>query len=71
MQISSKQKMIRLAAGSIFAAGSVFIPAAVAGAEGEGDAVAPSVPHKAPPELPDMPTDPAEGLPVPVPGHGS
>jgi hypothetical protein len=74
MQISAKQKLIRLAAGSIFAAGTVLIPAAVASAEGEGGgagALVPSLPNKAPHPLPDeIPTDPAEGLPVPVPGHG-
>jgi hypothetical protein len=55
MQVSTKKKLLRLAAGSIFAAGAVFVPAA--------DAVA-----KAPPELPNLPTDPAEGLPLPLPG---
>ncbi|HEX2267672.1 MAG TPA: hypothetical protein VHI97_05660 [Actinomycetota bacterium] len=66
MQISAKQKLIRLAAGSMFAAGAAFIPAAVASAE------ATSLPTKAPHPLPDeVPTDPAEGLPVPEPGHGS
>lgn len=64
MRISTKQRMLRLAAGSIFAAGSVFIPAAVAGADSDAERVA-----KAPPELPDIPTDPAEGLPLPNPGN--
>jgi hypothetical protein len=65
MQISAKQKLIRLAAGSMFAAGTVLIPGAVASAE------TPILPSKAPHPLPDeVPTDPAEGLPVPVPGHG-
>ncbi|HYH49439.1 MAG TPA: hypothetical protein VEG38_07810 [Acidimicrobiia bacterium] len=67
MQISTKQKLLRVAAGSIFAAGAVFIPAAAATAEGEAG----RVDIKGPPQLPDMPTDPAEGLPVPIPGHGS
>ena len=66
MQISAKQKLLRLAAGSIFAAGTVLIPAAVASAEGEAGRLG----VKAPPEMPDIPTDPAEGLPVPLPGHG-
>ncbi len=66
MQISAKQRLLRLAAGSVFAAGAVLIPATVASAEGEGGRTI----LKAPPELPDIPTDPAEGLPVPIPGHG-
>jgi hypothetical protein len=64
MQISTKQKLLRVAAGSIFAAGAAFIPTAAANAESEAGRIA-----KAPPELPDMPTDPAEGLPVPNPGN--
>lgn len=63
MQISVKQRLVRLAAGSIFAAGTVLIPAAVASAEVDGG-------RKAPPELPNIPTDPIEGLPVPIPGGG-
>jgi hypothetical protein len=64
MQISAKQKLLRTAAGSIFAAGTVFIPTAVASAEVEDGRAG----LKAPPELPDVPTDPVEGLPVPLPG---
>ena len=73
MQTSAKQKMIRLAAGSVFAAGTVLIPAAVASAEGESGHATPSLPNKAPHPLPDdFPTDPAEGLPLPQPpGAGS
>lgn len=64
MQISAKQRLLRLAAGSIVAAGTVLIPTTVASAEVEGGRAG----LKAPPELPDMPTDPIEGLPVPLPG---
>jgi hypothetical protein len=71
MQTSAKQKVIRLAAGSIFAAGTVLIPATVASADGETGAAS-SLPSKAPHPLPDeIPTDPAEGLPVPHPGGDS
>ena len=66
MQISAKQKLLRLAAGSVFAAGTVLIPATVATAEGEGGA--PGVPAPTPPNIP---TDPSEGLPVPIPGGGA
>jgi hypothetical protein len=62
MQISAKQRLLRVAAGSIFAAGTVLIPAAVASAEIDGV-------RKGPPQLPpNVPTDPIEGLPVPLPG---
>ena len=72
MQISAKQTLIRLAAGSIFAASTVLIPAAVASADGEIGGATPSLPNKAPHPLPDVPTDPAEGLPLPQPpGAGS
>jgi hypothetical protein len=64
MQISTKQRLLRLAAGSMFAAGTVFIPAAVASAETEaGRAEA-----KAPSPWPELPTPP-EGVPHP-PGGG-
>jgi hypothetical protein len=66
MQISAKQRLLRLAAGSIFAAGTVLIPAAVASAEDESGRVGAKAPR-----LPDIPTDPIEGLPVPIPGGGS
>jgi hypothetical protein len=73
MQTSAKHGLLRLAAGSIFAAGTVFIPAAVAsaGSEAQGaGAPAPSLPNKGPYPLPDeIPTAPAEGLPVPIPGE--
>lgn len=62
MQISAKQRLLRLAAGSIFAAGTVFIPVALASPEGEGGRAGAKAPR-----LPDVPTDPAEGLPVPLP----
>ena len=65
MQISPKQSLLRLAAGSIFAAGTVLIPTAVASADVDGARAG----LKAPPQLPDIPTDPAEGLPVPLPGE--
>ena len=70
MQSSSKQKMLRLVAGSMFVAGTVFGTTAVASAEGEGGGVggAPGVPA---PSLPNIPTDPSEGLPVPIPGGGA
>ena len=70
MQISSKQKLVRLVAGSMLAAGTTFGTAAVAGAEGEGGGGggAPGVPAPAPPNIP---TDPSEGLPVPLPGGGA
>jgi len=64
MQISTKQRFLRAAAGSIFAAGTMLIPAAAASADSDAGRVA-----KAPPELPDVPTDPAEGLPIPNPGN--
>jgi hypothetical protein len=72
MQISAKQRLLGLAAGSILAAGTVLIPAAVASAADDGGRVGakvPSLPSKGPYPLPDeIPTDPAEGLPVPIPG---
>jgi hypothetical protein len=64
MQISAKHRLSRVVAGSILAAGTVLIPPAVAGAEvedGRGGL-------KAPPQLPDVPTDPVESLPLPTPG---
>lgn len=66
MQISAKQRLLRLAAGSVLAAGTMLIPATVASADSDAG----RIDVKAPPEMPDIPTDPAEGLPVPVPGHG-
>lgn len=65
MQISTKQRFLRAAAGSIFAAGTVLIPAAAASADSEGHLT------KGPPEMPELPTDPAEGLPIPNPGNDS
>ena len=70
MQISSRQKMLRLVAGSIFAAGTVLIPATVATAEGDGGG-GPGGPGVPAPALPNIPTDPSEGLPVPLPGGGA
>ncbi len=64
MQISAKHKSLRMAAGSILAVGTVLIPSAVASAEVEDGRAG----LKAPPQLPDGPTDPIEGLPVPLPG---
>ena len=68
MQTTSKHKVLRLAAGSIIAACSVFGTAGLAFADdkGGGDDKDP----KPPPSLPNLPTDPGEGLPVPVPGGG-
>lgn len=65
MQISAKQRLHRLAVGSIFAAGMVLIPGAVASADGEdGDAGIKA------PRLPDeVPTDPIED-PIPDNGEG-
>ena len=69
MQISSKQKLLRLVAGSMFVAGTVFGTAAMASAEGEGGGgEGPGIPA---PALPNIPTDPSEGLPVPIPGGGA
>ncbi len=68
MQTSSKHKLLRLAAGSIIAACSVFGTAGLAAADGDpgnGDKD-----PKPPPSLPNLPTDPSEGLPVPIPGGG-
>lgn len=65
MQISAKQRLLRLAAGSIFAAGTVLIPVAVASAESDAGRAAAKAPR-----LPDMPTDPSEGIPVPNPPGG-
>jgi len=74
MQVSAKQKVFRIAAGSLLAACSVFGAAGAAGAEegGGGDDRAgggsdPGVPQPVPPNIPD---DPGEGLPIPLPGGG-
>ena len=64
MQTTSKHKVLRLAAGSILAACSVFGTAGFAFANGDDKD------PKPPPSLPNLPTDPGEGLPVPVPGGG-
>ena len=75
MQTTTKQQLLRVAAGSIFAVGTVLVPAAVASAASESapaDALAPNVPSKGPHPLPDeFPTDPAEGVPIPNPGTDS
>lgn len=66
----SKQKWIKLAAGSMLAACSIFGTVSAAGAEGDGGGggAEPGLPQPAPPNIPD---DPSEGLPVPVPGGGA
>lgn len=64
MQISAKQRLTHLVAGSMFAAGAVLVPTAMASADVEDGRAG----LKAPPQLPDVPTDPVESLPVPLPG---
>jgi hypothetical protein len=65
MQISTKQRLLRLAAGSIFAAGTAFIPFAVASAEIDAGRAA----AKAPSPWPELPTPP-DGVPHPPGGGG-
>jgi hypothetical protein len=63
----SKQKFLRVAAGALIAASSVFGAVGVAGAEpGGGKDPAPNPP----PGGPTIPKHPGEGLPVPLPGGG-
>ena len=62
---TSMQKVLRLAAGSMIAACSIFGTAGLAAAD-EGTDPAP----QPPPGGPNLPTDPSEGLPVPLPGGG-
>lgn len=69
MQTSSMQKIVRLAAGSIIAACSIFGTAGLAAAEGEGGGDKDPI-TQPPPGGPNLPTDPSEGLPVPIPGGG-
>jgi hypothetical protein len=70
MQTSSIHKALRLAAGSMIAACSIFGTAGLASADdkgGDGDKDPITQP---PPGGPNLPTDPSEGLPVPIPGGG-
>ena len=65
MRTSSKHKVLRLAAGSLIAACSMF-GTAYADNNGGGKDPAPNPP----PGGPTIPKNPGEGLPVPLPGGG-
>lgn len=69
MRITSKQ-LRKLTAGSLIAACSIFGTAGLAGAEGEGGGGS-TPPDEGPgPSLPNIPENPSEGLPIPLPGGG-
>jgi hypothetical protein len=69
MQTSAKQKVFRLAAGSLLAAGSIVGTAGLAAAEEGGGGKDPA--PNPPPGGPTIPKHPGEGLPVPLPGGGA
>ena len=69
MQTSPKHKVLRLAAGSLLAACSIFGTAGLAHADGEGGGGKDPAPNP-PPGGPTIPKHPGEGLPVPIPGGG-
>lgn len=71
MRHTSKHKMLRIAAGSLLAAGSMFGTAGMAFAEGEGGGGS-TPPDEGPgPSIPNLPENPIEeGLPIPLPGGG-
>ena len=71
MQTSPKQKVLRLAAGSLLAAFTVLGTAGLAFADGEGGGGGQKDPlPNPPPGGPTIPKNPGEGLPVPLPGGG-
>jgi hypothetical protein len=65
---TSKQKVLRLAAGSLIAACSMFGTAALADEGGDGGGKDPA--PNPPPGGPTIPKNPGEGLPIPLPGGG-
>jgi hypothetical protein len=68
MRTSPTQKVLRLAAGSLLAACTVFGTAGLANADGGGGGKDPA--PNPPPGGPTIPKHPGEGLPVPIPGGG-
>jgi len=68
MRTTPTQKLLRLAAGSIFAASMVLGGAGLAHAD-EGGGGKDPLPNP-PPGGPTIPKHPGEGLPVPIPGGG-
>lgn len=68
MRTPTMQKVLGLAAGSLIAACSIFIPAGSAFGEGDGGGKDPA--PNPPPGGPTIPKNPGEGLPVPLPGGG-
>jgi hypothetical protein len=74
MQSSPKHKFLRVAAGSLLAACSIFGAAGLAWADdsgggGSGGGQKDPAPNP-PPGGPTIPKHPGEGLPVPLPGGG-
>ena len=75
MRITSKQ-LRKLTAGSLIAACAMFGTAGLAGAEdgGGGGSQPPggsTPPDEGPgPSVPNIPENPSEGLPIPLPGGG-
>lgn len=67
----SKQKVLRLAAGSMLAACSIFGTAGLAGADEGGDGGGKDPAPNPPPGGPTIPKHPGEGLPIPLPGGGA
>ena len=70
MQRSPKQKVLRLAAGSLIAACSMF-GTAFADEGGPGDGGGKDPAPNPPPGGPTIPKNPGEGLPIPLPGGGA
>jgi len=70
MRTSSKQKVLRLAAGSLIAACSMFGTSALANEGGDGGGGGKDPAPNPPPGGPTIPKHPGEGLPIPLPGGG-
>jgi hypothetical protein len=68
--IATKQKVLRLAAGSLLAASSIFGTAGMAFADEGGDGGGKDPQPNPPPGGPTIPKHPGEGLPIPLPGGG-
>ena len=66
--MTSKHKFLRVAAGSLIAACSIFGTAGLSAAD-EGGGGKDPLPNP-PPGGPTIPKHPGEGLPVPLPGGG-
>lgn len=70
MRTPTMQKALRLMTGSMIAACSIFGTAGLAAADQGGGGGGKDPAPQPPPGGPNLPTDPREGLPVPLPGGG-